>query len=71
VVEREGDGHQQGALDQLASDHDAAQVEAVADRPGQRPEQRRCEVAHQQQHRHGQRLTGRVRHVHHQRDKAE
>ena len=42
-----GDGDQ-GRLRQLTAHHDPLQVEPVADRPGQRTEQRRREVADQQ-----------------------
>jgi hypothetical protein len=67
----EGDDRDQGGLDQLAGDHDPPPVQPVGHRPGQGAQQRRGEIAGQQQHRHRQGLPGRLGHVQHEGDQAE
>ena len=54
----DSDRHDRRGLHQFADDHDSAQVEPVAEHAGQRPQQRRCEVADQQERGHGERLSG-------------
>ena len=67
----QGDHHHQGALDQLAGDHHPPPVQPVGHRPGERAQQRRGEVAGQQQRGHGQGLPGGGGHVQHEGDQAE